>query len=68
MNNRNFGLLLSAINVLSIVTFEKYWKHGIKITWKRKQSGTSPITLSHVPVSGQASEQNIQPLPAVIYN
>jgi hypothetical protein len=37
MNNKKFGLLLSVINVISVITLEKYWKNGFKITYKKKQ-------------------------------
>ncbi|WP_184549758.1 hypothetical protein [Mucilaginibacter sp. FT3.2] len=37
MNNKRFGILLQVINILSIITLEKYWKNGIKVTFKKKE-------------------------------
>jgi|GEM_PF-5566012 len=36
MNNKKFGILLNVINILSIITLEKYWKNGFKLVFKKK--------------------------------
>lgn len=40
MDNRKLSMLIQAMNILSIVLLETYWKHGIKFLSKRKQSET----------------------------
>jgi hypothetical protein len=37
MNNKKFRILLAVINVLSIITLEKYWKNGIRFVFKKKK-------------------------------
>ncbi|MEO3403541.1 hypothetical protein AAFN85_06540 [Mucilaginibacter sp. CAU 1740] len=41
MNDKKFKTLLKVINVLSIISLEKYWKNGVKISFKKKKNDTS---------------------------
>jgi hypothetical protein len=36
MNNKKFEILLKVINVLSVITLEKYWKNGITLAFKKE--------------------------------
>ncbi|AYL95787.1 hypothetical protein [Mucilaginibacter celer] len=56
MNDRKFKLLLKVINFLSVVSFEKYWKNGVKIVFRKKKRNDS-----HQP----SSETGHESLPKV---
>jgi len=53
MNNKKFGLLLSVVNVLSVITLEKYWKRGFKITFKKNQAQAASTPV--VPISSSSA-------------
>ncbi|QEC78696.1 hypothetical protein [Mucilaginibacter ginsenosidivorax] len=65
MNNKKFGLLLSVVNVLSVVTFEKYWKRGFKITFKKNQVQAAAASAPVVPISSVSASPVKSPLSIV---
>ena len=64
MNNKKFKLLLKIINFLSVISLEKYWKNGVKITFKKKRENDlnhspSEIESVNLPVAAPRMPENV---------